>query len=127
MVYYSIFASQILIIPLFFSATCHQNCETIKTVETVSMVLYRIILEISYQAFYFMQNEIFPTQIRSLAILLTAIACNLVPVFVPLINVLNASFPLLFPSTFIVAGFIVILVTTQIRETLNVPPPEIIE
>jgi hypothetical protein len=126
MVYISVFISLFFIIPLFLAANCKVNCETIKTVETVSMVIYRVILEIAYQAFYLMQNEIFPTQIRSFAILLTAIVANLVPICVPLVNTINEGFTLFFPSTFIVSGIIVILVTTQIRETLDVPPPEII-
>lgn len=73
-----------------------------------------------------MQNELFPTQIRSFAILLTAIIANMVPICIPLVNSINESFVYFLPSTLIASGLIVILLAYQLRETLNMPPPEII-
>lgn len=73
-----------------------------------------------------MQNELFPTQIRSFAILLTAIVANIVPICVPLVNSINESFIYFLPSTLIVSALIVIFMAYLLRETLNVPPPEII-
>jgi hypothetical protein len=126
MVYYTMFVCNFFVIPMYLAADCKDNCSTFQIIETVSMVLFRVLLEISYQAFYLIQNELFPTQIRSFAILLTAIIANLVPVCIPLVNSINESFVYFLPSTLILSSFIVILSAYQLHETLNVPPPEII-
>jgi hypothetical protein len=85
-----------------------------------------VFVEITYQVLYFIQNELFPTQVRSLAILLSAIIGNLGTVFIPLIANLNKTTHFVLPFTYFMSGIIIIFATMQIRETYGVPPPEII-
>jgi MFS family permease len=127
MVYFSTALSFIFVVPQYFASNCKDNCESVKIVETISMFIFRVLLEVSYQTFYFIQNEIFPTQIRTLAILFTAITSNTVTIFIPLVADFNETHNYFLPCSFIVSGIFVMAATSQLRETLGVPPPEIIE
>ncbi len=68
-------------------------------------------MEITYEAYYLIQNELFPTQIRSLAILLVGGANSISKVLIPLVSNLNNSNTLMLPFSFIVSGaFIFVMV-----------------
>lgn len=94
--------------------------------ESAGLFVFRMLMEVSYQVLYFIQNELFPTQVRAFAVLLTAVIGNSSTVFIPLTASINESHSFFLPCTFIASAIIITISTTQIKETLGVPPPEII-
>lgn len=44
MVYYSVFAASFLVMPMYLAANCKENCKLLKTIETIGIVLFRILL-----------------------------------------------------------------------------------
>lgn len=77
----------------------------------------------TYNAFYIQQNEVFPTQIRSIAALLSGLASQFGPVFLPMISNATEDSHVSIITTFAVACLLVILTTTQLPETFKVQPP----
>jgi hypothetical protein len=61
-----------------------------------------------------------------LAILVTATASILGKMFVPIMSNFNEKIDYIMPVCFIIVGVLIIVVTSQIRETVGVPPPEVI-
>ena len=98
-----------------------------EVVQTVGLTVFKFFSSISYCFFYIMQYEIFPNQIRGLAIQVVCMPSYLATVTLPQIITLCDSASISIVFSFIACSAIVVALMALLPETFGVPPPEIIQ
>lgn len=105
-----------VLLVLFTSCNDLNNCpDYLKTIQTVGLCILKFALSCSYNFFYLMQIEIFPNQVRGMALQVTAIAAYmayiLLPITISLCKQYNVSIILLFA----VLSVLIILATMRMK------------
>jgi hypothetical protein len=72
---------------MFASCSSDQQCDSLtEVVQTVGIFFYRFFVTISFNYFFMIQIEVFPSQIRALAMQVTGVAINFAILVTPSIK-----------------------------------------
>lgn len=121
----------IIALPILFFASCHDSVDVCgvltSTLQIVGLFMFRSIITIGDCFFHMSQYEMFPTQIRSIALQVGAVFTALAIVVSPLIEGFMAEMKVSMISTFCVSCVIITLLSFKMPETFKVIAPEIIK
>lgn len=113
---------------LFFFFSCHENCSRgAQLFQTVGLFCFRFVTTLTYNYFCMVQYEVFPNQVRGLALQGTSIASGLAVVVVPTVMVWSKTVGLSIMASFGLSCLLAIIFTVGLPETFGVEPPEMIE
>jgi hypothetical protein len=116
--------------PIFFFASCNdsvEKCGVLSSVVQISGIfLFRLFATIGFNTFYMALFEMFPTQIRSLALQFTSSIFTLAIVITPHVQSFFKAQGYSIFITFTVSCIMIILAWIKMPETFNTIPPEII-
>lgn len=115
-----------LLLLLFFS--CNEGCSPGEELfQTVGLFCFRFLTTITYNYFCMVQYEVFPNQVRGLALQGTSIASCIAVVVVPGVMLWSKTVGLSIMASFGLSCLLAILFTVGLPETFGVGPPEMIE
>ena len=123
-------ASFLCAIPLllFFSCYPSSSCSAAqKNYQTANLFIVRIGFSVSSNIYNIWVIEVLPSQIRSLVLQMTFIGGRLATLLMPAIQSLFSYLHISVIFTFLIASVLMVLVSLWVKETLGVPPPEMIE
>jgi hypothetical protein len=116
--------------PIFFFASCNdsvEQCGVLSSVVQISGIfLFRFFATTAYNISCMIQFEMFPTQVRSLALQFTSSIFTLAIVITPYVQSFFKAKGYSIIITFTVSCVMVILAWIKMPETFNKIPPEII-
>lgn len=116
--------------PIFLFASCTnsvEQCGVLSSVVQISGIFFfRFFVSIGYNVFYMAQFEMFPTQIRSLALQFTSSICTVAIIMAPHVQSFFKAQGFSIIITFSISCILIILVLIKMPETYNLTPPEII-
>ena len=112
-------------IPLVTVLSCEdkQCSQAEQGFQMCGLFILRFFANFSYTFFYLLKNEVFPSQIRMIAMQLTSIFSKLAIMLVPTIQQLMEAAHLSIIWSFLTAAFLIGLLSLTLPETLGTNPP----
>jgi hypothetical protein len=102
-------------LPIFIFASCGSSVEEcgvlLSVIQIVGLFVFRFFITVGYNFFYMAQYEMFPTQIRSIALQVTVGFCTLAIVISPIIQKFFEANGISMIVTFGVCCFLIIITT----------------
>jgi uncharacterized membrane protein len=129
MLWASVIIGILIGLPIAFLANCTETCtEFQQYFQSGGLFLFRMAMSFTFTTFILTQFELFPTQVRGMAVQIVSssgyIAVSMIPVVSKL---LLKAFNISAISCFIFNCFVILILTYFIPETFNNPPPDVIE
>jgi hypothetical protein len=129
MLWVSVIIGILIGLPIAFVANCNETCTEFQQVfQSGGLFLFRMAMSFTFTTFILTQFELFPTQVRGMAVQIVSssgyIAVSMIPVVSKL---LLKAFNISAISCFIFNCFVILILTYFIPETYNNPPPDVIE
>lgn len=118
-----------LCLPVYLLANCKNDCTAFqKVLQTVGMFLFRMAMSFSFTNFILTQFELFPTQVRDMAVQVVSSTGYIAVSMVPIVSkLLLKAFNISVTECFLFNCLVILVLTYFIPETYDNPPPDIIE
>ena len=117
-----------IVLAVWLPCLATSECSAVgKTLQSVGLLFYRFLTCVTYAFFYLSQLEFFPAQIKTTALMLTAIPMRLAVVIIPYVQLWAESTSISIIFTYSLSSLLLVACTVGFPETQGVLPPEIIE
>ena len=118
----------LLCLPVYFLANCKANCTPFQKVfQTLGLFLFRMAMSFSFTTFILTQFELFPTQVRDMAVQVVSSTGYVAVSMIPIVSkLLLKAFNISVTECFLFNCVVILILTYFIPETYNNPPPDII-
>jgi uncharacterized membrane protein len=129
MLFYSGAVGILIGIPVMFVSNCSDSCTPFQEMfQTAGLFLFRMAMSFTFTTFILTQFELFPTQVRGMAVQVISSTGYISVSLIPIVSkVLLKTFNISAISCFSFNCFIIIFLTIFIPETYQNPSPDVVE